>query len=408
MFNDLQRPYLSIPEPTRDKSWLESVKLSRLEHRWNHYLNQLTLAAVLPWLVDQGGEQILMSGQADQTYAQILPNPETAIQRWQWVTGTAVAMGERRLIVIPTDSLDASELKVPQEWVDIPTWRGDYYVMVHLNPEAGQLQLRGYINHRQLKQGVFDERDRTYSIHQEDLVQDIDMLWVMAELEPLAERQAELAPLARLSQQQSSALIQQLAQQLRTPSISQLQPSPRLALPFQSWASILSDPQLLNLLGEAIPSTSKPAPSSTQLSQWFKGKFETAWQSAEQLASPNLAWGLRTIPSQSISRGKRVALSGINPALSIWTTVTAEMDGRMQVLVQLRHQAEPSGGSVAPPLPRGIELRLITPEEESVQLVKSKAQDDYIQLKRFKVFSGQAFSVEVRMGNQMVREQFRA
>ncbi len=406
MFNDLQRPYLSIPEPARDKSWLESLQLYRLEHRWNHYLNRLTLATLIPWLEDQGSEQALSS---EQAYAQILPNPETAIQRWQWVTGTALTMGDRRLIVIPTDSLDASEFKVPQEWVDIPTWCGDYYLVVQLNPEAGYLQLRGYINHRQLKQSVFDERDRTYGVNEDALVQDIDLLWVMAGLEPLAERQAELAPLERLSQYQASSLIPQLAQQIRKTSASPLQPSPRLALPFQSWASLLSDPQLLNLLCQAIPSSDNHSSLSAQLSQWFEGNFEAAWQSLEQLASsPTAAWGLRSMPAQSISRGKRVALNGINPALSLWTTVTAEVDGRMRVLVQLRHQAESSDGLVVQPLPSGIELRLITPEEESLQVVRAQERDDYIQLKRFKVFSGQDFSVEVRLNNQKVREQFRA
>lgn len=407
VFNDLQRPYLSIPEPAREQSWLESVELSCLEHRWNHYLNQLTLATVLPWLKAQGGEQ---REESERTYAQILPSPKAANQLWQWVTGTAIDLGDSRLIVIPTDSLDAGEFKVPQEWVDIPAWRGDYYLMVQLNPELRQLQLRGYINHRQLKQGVYNERDRTYGVNEEALVQDIDLLWVMSGLESITERQAELAPLEMPSQYESSSLIQQLAQQLQWASASQLQMSPRLALPFQSWASILSDPQLLSLLRNNIPiaRTSASSPISTQLSQWFQGHFEAAWQSLEQLSDSQRTWGLRSMPAQSISRAKRVTLDGINPALSLWTTVTAEMDGKMKVLVQLRHKAESSDGLMVQPLPRGIELSLIAPTEEAVQVVTAKEQDDYIQLKRFKVLSGQAFSVEVRLGNQRVREQFRA
>lgn len=407
MFNDLQRPYLAIPELAREKSWLESINLSLLEHRWNHYLNQLTLATVLPWLEAQGSDEALISAQSSD---RIFPNPETAAQQWQWVTGTAVAIHDRRLIVIPTDNWDASEFKVPQEWVDIPTWQGDYYLMVQLNPEAGQLQLRGYINHRQLKQeGHYDEGDRTYWVSEEALVQDIDLLWVMAELEPLAERQADLAPLAPLSRHQAGAWIQQLAQQLQTASASSIQRSPRLALPFQTWAGILSNPQLRSLLAQAIPSSIEPdSPPYAQLSQWLQGNFEAAWQSLDQFSPSTPTWGLRNIPAQSISRGKRVALSGINPALSLWTTVTAEMDGRMKVLVQLRHQTDSPDGLVMQPLPPGIELRLITPEEESLQVVKAQQQDDYIQLKRFKVLPKQAFTVEVRLGNQTVREQFQA
>lgn len=405
MFNDLQRPYFSIPEPTRDKSWLESVGLSRLEHRWNHYLNRLTLATVLPWLEDQGSE---LAAGSNRPYVQILPTPAIAVQQWQWVSGTALSMGNRRLIVIPTDSLDSCEFKVPQEWVDLPTWRGDYYLMVQLNPEAGQLQLRGYINHRQLKQGNYDESDRTYWVNEAALVQDIDLLWVMAELEPRAERKAELVPLAKLPQYQASELIQQLAQQLQSPSVSLPQQSPRLALPFQSWASILSEPKLFSLLCRSVPSESTDAPRSTQLSRWFQGHFEPAWQSLEKLSSPQMAWGLRSMSTQSISRGKRVTLGGINPALSLWTTVVAEMDGKMKVLVQLRHPSKSSDGLVVQPLPPGVELSLITPTKESLQVVTAKERDDYIQLKRFKVFPGQAFTVEVRLGAQTAREEFRA
>lgn len=405
MFSDLQRPYLSIPKPARYASWLESINLYRVEHRWNHYLNQLTLATVLPWLEDQGSEQVQSTR---QTQSQILPSPETATQRWQWVTGTAVAMGDQRLIVIPTDSLDASEFKVPQEWVDIPAWKGDYYLMVQLNPEAGQLQLRGYISHRQLKQGFYNERDRTYTVAEEALVQDVDLLWVMAELEYEAERQAELTPIVGLSQHQANSLIQQLAQQLQEASAASLQRSPRLALPFQAWASILSEPQFLNLLQDAIPSASNSASFSAQLSRWFEGKFEAAWQPLEQLTSPQLAWGWRGMTAQSISRGKSVALDGIATALSLWTNVTEEMDGKVKILVQLRHQSRSSDGLGVNPLPSGIEVRLLSPAGEAVQVVTAKEQDDYIQLKRFKVLAGQAFTVEVRLGNQTVREQFRA
>ncbi|PSO81051.1 MAG: hypothetical protein BRC41_15925 [Cyanobacteria bacterium QH_9_48_43] len=46
---------------------------------------------------------------------------------WEVVNGTAIALSGVRLVLIPSEAADLSELRVPQEWVDIPSWGGDYY-----------------------------------------------------------------------------------------------------------------------------------------------------------------------------------------------------------------------------------------------------------------------------------------
>lgn len=407
MFDDLQRPRLSIPEPALEASWLESSRFSRVEHRWNHYLNQLALATLMSWLEVQVAEHV----QSPEQDVQVFPSPETATQRWQWVNGTAISMGERRLIVVPTNNFDSSEFHVPQEWVDIPSWAGDYYLMVQLHPEVGNLQVRGYASHCQLKLGHYDESDRAYWIDEDSLIQDIDLLWVMAELEPMAERRVDLAPLLQSSHAQVQAWVDQLRQNGQQNAACESD-SPRLILPFQQWAGILDNPRFEPLLHQAFQVEEVPqqlSNVSAQLSQWFQGHFEAAWQSVEQLASPQPLWSLRNMPAQSISRGKRVTLPGISGGLELWTTVTEEVDGKVKVLVQLRHQASLSGNGIIPPLPRGIQLRLVTPNrEQALQVVTARERDEYIQLKRFKVVSGQTFSVEVCFGNQRVREQFRS
>jgi len=460
LFDDVQRPHLAIPAAVKEKSWLDSVALSRFEHRWNHYLNQLALAAVMPWIESYYSESVAAHGesshQADgqansqaQAHSQVWPSPTAAIQRWQWVNGTAVSIGDRRLVIVPTDSLETQEFRVQQEWVDIPTWCGDYYLMVQVNPDAERVQLRGYLSHRQLKQGHYDEGDRTYCIETDALVHDLDLLWVMAALESETERRAAIAPLPALSLHQATPWIAQLCEQFpaqeqvqgqtqvqaehQSPK-ARAQPALRLALPFPQWGGILNNPQLVRQLNRrAAERLGATANLSAELSQWFQGNFEAAWRSREQLLVPQLAWGVRTLTAQSISRGKQVALETLDSDLMLWTTVTAEIDGRMRVLVQLRPSTQTEGelnritdesdaltaqsvsvrssqtqSSSAQQLPQGVQLILVTPAEEALQVVTAQEKDDYIQLKRFKVLAGQVFSVEVRLGEQTIREQFRA
>ena len=35
-------------------------------------------------------------------------------------------------MLIPSEAIDDSELEVPQEWVDIPSWAADYYLAVQI------------------------------------------------------------------------------------------------------------------------------------------------------------------------------------------------------------------------------------------------------------------------------------
>lgn len=415
LLEDLQRPRLAIPQLALQQSWDNSATLPRVEHRWNCYLNQLALATLTPWADEQRSQ---VQPLRLSVFLQSLP--KTGLSRnqfWQWTTGAAMAVAGQRWIIIPTDALDVEEFRVPQEWVDIPSCSGDYYVMVQLDPEAGWLQVRGYLNHRHLKQkATYNSGDRTFCINDDDLIQDIDLLWVMSELESATERRAELAAIPSLSEQQVQPLIEQICQQLeRSVSVagqlplSQTTPSPRLMLSFEQWAGILENAEYRSRLERSAQEALSPDNSTTtSLRQWLAGQFSDVWKSRNQ--RPSFRWngGLRQMPAQSVSRGKRLTLQEIQPALMLWTTVTEADDDRMLVLVQLRHQAEDAEGLIVKTLPKDLSLILLSPAEESLTVVTARAQDDYIQLPRFRVRSGQFFSVEIRLGDQVIRERFRA
>ncbi|MBE9045840.1 DUF1822 family protein [Pleurocapsales cyanobacterium LEGE 10410] len=194
------------------------------------WLNQLCIQPFLAWL-----------------RAEIAPDAELANSSntlpsfWEVVNGTAVAFGNYRLILLPTLAIDNDELRVPQEWVDIPQWLADYYVAVIVNPDDGYLEICGYTTHYQLKtQGVYDAGDRTYSLAGDDLIQDLNVLWVTQQTSSREILRAEVAPLTPIAATQAENLLTRLGDaELKIP---------RLAVPFPLWGALLAQDNWRNKL----------------------------------------------------------------------------------------------------------------------------------------------------------------
>ena len=186
------------------------------------WLNQICLQAFLPWFREE-----------------IAPDAELANSRntlpsfWEVVNGTAIAFDNYRLILIPTLAIDNDELRVPQEWVDIPQWVADYYVAVGVNPDDGWIEICGYTTHHKLKtQGIYDFSDRTYSIDSEDLIQDLNVLWVTHQVNSSEILRAEVPSLSPISPTQGSNLLARLG----NPEVK----FPRLAVPFPLYGALLA------------------------------------------------------------------------------------------------------------------------------------------------------------------------
>ena len=203
-----------LPLPTVPYSTAGAHQRSRL--------NQQCLEAFLSWLQTEF-----------DLAAQIYPNAAALPSIWEVVNGTAITVAGVRLVLIPTLAIGGDELRVPQEWVDIPNWAADYYISLQLDPENCLLHLVGYTSHWQLKTtGVYTARDRTYALDGDDLLQDSNSLWISWQLYPQAAARAAISPLPPLFQAQANTLLDQLGQ----PSVL----FPRLSIPFPSWAALLS------------------------------------------------------------------------------------------------------------------------------------------------------------------------
>jgi Protein of unknown function (DUF1822) len=180
---------LEVSPKQLEQAWPSQQEYSSDVARWTAYKNRLTLDAFLDWLQAESGIE---------EQPQVLPSRDDLSSIWEVVNGTAIEIGETRIVLIP-EAMDTDEYEVQAEWVDIPSWVADYYLAVQVNPDDGWLRIWGYTTHKKLKQaGQYDSIRRTYSLGREELIEDLNVMWVARKFG--CDRRAELS-LCRLCHQ---------------------------------------------------------------------------------------------------------------------------------------------------------------------------------------------------------------
>ncbi|WP_017318001.1 DUF1822 family protein [Mastigocladopsis repens] len=213
--------WLEISEAEQTKTWEQSQAFSSDNRRWTAYLNRLCLNTFLPWLREEYAVD-----------ATAFPSLKAHPSIWEVVNGTGISFGTSRMVLIPTEAVDLSELRVPQEWVDIPSWSADYYLAVQVNLEEGCIRVWGYTTHAQLKSmGTYDASDRAYSLDAEDLISNLNILSMTHQICPEEVTRLETAPIPALSSDQAQSLLQRLGNSRLI--------LPRIAVPFQIWGALL-------------------------------------------------------------------------------------------------------------------------------------------------------------------------
>ncbi|MGI0486935.1 DUF1822 family protein [Pantanalinema rosaneae CENA516] len=275
--------YLEIPEIREPEA-----AFSTPGSRWRATLNQITLDTVLPWL--------------RREYA---PNakvwrPGSLASLWDVVTGTAITVDGLRLVLVPTTAIDADELRVPQEWVDLPSWVADYYLAVQVNVDEGWLRIDGYTTHQRLKaQASYDANDRTYSLDATDLIQDVNVLWVTRELCPEETLRAEVSELPALPLAQAENLLKRLG----NPAVT----FPRLEVPFSLWGVLLEHGgwrQRLYELRQGLP-------EQWSAQQWLQAGISRLAQQlgwSQMALQPIAATGMRSAPESGWRKSQSSAL----------------------------------------------------------------------------------------------------
>lgn len=380
---------LEIAISVQEQAYRQSQQLPQTQDRWLVYLNELCLRTVLPWL------QSDYAPTASVWLADELP------MAWGIVNGTAIAVGNKRFILIPHRQLDTKVLTVPQEWVDIPEWAGDYFLAIQIAPAEQWLRIWGYTTHEQLKtQGTYDAGDRTYSLDATQLVADITALSVVHQLNPNEQTQGAIPPFPELSNSQAQAVLQSLVDTHTTPL--------RQVVSFQEWAELLRQPTIRQrIYALRRNSTALATRSPIHLMNWLQQQFEQHWQSIETLfqAQPRLAVSLRHTPGAGgeICRAHPIVLAPdhqVTLVISLDSSdeLSPESTPSPKVLVRLYPGDRP--------FPEHLTLALLSASGDVVQQVQATEQAEFIQLKRFRCRSGRAFQVQVATEHPIFTELF--
>lgn len=251
--------------------------------RQRGWINQFCVNTFLTWLK---AENIANVG--------VYPNQAALPSFWEFINGTAISFDNLRLVLIPTLAMDGDELRVPQEWVDIPEWVADYYLAIQLNSDEGWMRVFGYTTHQQLKTvGVYDAGDRTYSLESDHLIQDLNVLWITHQLYPEEIRRAPVTPLPALPQTQAANLLARLGNKDIV--------FPRLDIPFSLWGALIAHGGWRQRLYELRQGITQ----SVSLGRWLQegvSNFaqQLGWELRQFTALPS---GMRSQKSQGSIRG---------------------------------------------------------------------------------------------------------
>ncbi|MUG97449.1 DUF1822 family protein [Scytonema sp. UIC 10036] len=246
--------------------------------RWNAYLNRLCLNAFISWVKEYLAlPEILL----------LLPSKDECYQLWEFLNGTAIQVGETRIVLIPTEDSIVEEFCVQREWVDIPGWEANYYISIQVNPEKHWLRVLGCASHNTIKEKAeYDEITRSYCLSRNQLIVDLNFMWIKEVI--YEEKKVANNKLAQLSLMEAKKLLKK--------SDRSLWCSPRLDFDFEKWAALLADENLRKLLYNQRLDVHDIAQDATNLTNWLQGIFDIPWQTLDELLGPrgnNLAFAWR-------------------------------------------------------------------------------------------------------------------
>ncbi|PMB26479.1 hypothetical protein CEN45_03570 [Fischerella thermalis CCMEE 5198] len=389
--------WLDLSDQEQQTAWQISAQnhYSNPAARWNAYLNCLCLNAFLDWLKEEPD-----LGETPKVW----PSDHHLPSIWEFVNGTCLTLGDLRLVLIPSDKSNLTEFRIPQEWVDIPNWVANYYLAVQINLEENWIGVWGYTTYQQIREKAkYDLMDRTYLLDEEDLIADINVMWVAREV--CSVQKPELKMLPELSSLQIEKLLKQLDHW--TPDLPE-------NVSEQEWMALLAlDKKRQDLYQKRLTKhkgnlVTYSQPLVNNLSKWFQNVFEAGWHSFDTLVSSQqntLGVQFRSDATLNEVRVKGAKLIDLgmqlrNTAVVLLIGLTSEIDEKVSIRVQLH----PANEEVY--LPPDLKLLLLSGSGNILQEVQSRSHDNFIQLKKFKSPPGRNFSLQVTLGDISIKEDF--
>jgi hypothetical protein len=270
---------LTIDQADQETAWHQAQDHSNPISRYNAYLNGVCLKPFMQWITELLAEEGL-------------PQPSVWKRQdiasiWEFINGTAIEIGDTRLVLIPSDEGDLEDFCVPQEWVDMPNWTADYYLPVQMNLDGDDdgecwMEVLGFATHSQLKhEGRYNKCDRTYALSTQKLTKSLLVMDITLGLN----LQQEVPPLPSLSELESTELLHTLGNS----SVY----SPRLLVPFAQWASFLANDecrqqlynQRLGIIQEPVVAAAPSVviQSEARLVELAKTYIQAGWEMADTM-----------------------------------------------------------------------------------------------------------------------------
>lgn len=375
---------VQITPKNQETAWKETEKFSNPIARYNAYLNSVCLKTCVAWLQDWIKEE------KTTIKPLVLPNLKSLITLWEVLNGTAINVGEMRLVLIPSDDPDICELKVPQEWVDNPNWVGDYYLAVGVNLDSDEedcwLRIAGFATHRKLKNdGVYNPLDRSYSLPLEaltssllimELITGLDVREEVGELENVSEKEAEI-----------------MLNKLGNHAIYSPRLLPEVAV--EKWVALISNEAWREKLYQKRMGIENLKVPTVNLRRWFEGVLDAGWQSLEKTY-------LAT--TESITAQKVYGTNWRNeviPTVRLVMTVAARKEGKTDICLQL----QPAPGDLC--LPANVKLILQNEQQETIQEEEAGRETLFIEINLTTDQPGDQFCVIITAGEQSITENFK-
>ena len=388
--------WLELSKSQKEDAWMSTQDSYSCEFaRWNAYLNYLSLNTFLTYL----------KGDSDfPDSSKISVQVENLPSIWEFVNGTAVTVGETKLVLIPSDKSNISNFRIPQEWVDIPNWIARYYLAVQINLDEGWLRIWGCASHQQIReQAFFDSTDKVYSLSTEELIADINVMWVARDFIPW--QHLQFKPLPDLSNIYLKELLSKT---------NRITYSPRLDIAFEEWGVLLSTDELRNYLyqqrlkNSQIKEYKNNCAFENNLCQWLENTFTKGWYALDTLLSQqgrNLAVQFRNdmALNEVVIKGAKLIDLGMelgNSEFVLLVGISPKIDDKYNIRVQVH----PENSHIY--LPSQVKLILLSSSGAILQEAVSRNYDHYIQLKRFKSPAGTNFTIQLVHGNVTIKEDF--
>jgi hypothetical protein len=383
---DTSSSRLPIPESVQAEAWQANRGSTTPGTVLQRYLNQVCLDTLMPWIAE-ASSQSLCTVRGDRA-------------GWDLVNGSAIQVGARRLVIVPSEAMDRDEFSVPQEWIDAPNWMGDYYLAVEVDPDEQWIEPWGYATHAMLAtQSQYDPISRAYQLEGDRLISDLSILWVI--LRVSESTRAEVVDPPLLSARQAQAYIQQLA----SPSVS----LPRWAMPAEQWCALINNDawfqRLCTQRQESRRERTADARSSLDLGAWLQGALAAGWSTLDSLfpAEPNWATNLRSgsrATDLSQRYGRVIVLGESLPAVVLGIALQLDESDRRSISVQVFPNVEQIY------LPDSLKLTMYATSGDEVQSVTADAQTRILQLRPFRCASGTTFRIRISTETTTVDELF--